>query len=140
MSDEIELEFKRFSKDKQEQVRQLVAFATLMGLTGKDLVSIGGKLDRIALAQERKQRLTIVKGYDIKPIGSADIDHKFKLTLNGIVYHFVYDHYDRWQIKNTKTNKRITVSTNWIDWGRIAWKKRGLYNILWALHNGVVLP
>lgn len=54
--DDEELVFKRFPPEKQDQVRQLVGFATLMGLTGKDLVSIGSKLDRIKLAGEKRQR------------------------------------------------------------------------------------
>jgi hypothetical protein len=49
---EEELLFKRFPADKQEQVRQLVAYAQLMGLDGKDLVSIGGKLDHIKASAE----------------------------------------------------------------------------------------
>ena len=63
MTDEVEqgedlelLEFRRFPKEKQDQVRALVNYATLMGLTGKDLVSIGGKLDRIKASREKKQR------------------------------------------------------------------------------------
>ena len=40
------MEFKRFSEDKQEQIRQFVSYAQMMGLTGKDIRSIGDKLDR----------------------------------------------------------------------------------------------
>lgn len=52
MSDTDELKFRRFSEDKQEQVRQLVAYTTLMGLSGKDLISIGTKLERIRKMQK----------------------------------------------------------------------------------------
>ena len=54
MTDEKELIFRRFPEDKQEQIRQLVAYTTLMGLSGTDLVSIGGKLNRI---EEKNQAL-----------------------------------------------------------------------------------
>ena len=47
MDDDLEINFKRFPREKQEQIRQLVNYATLMGLDGKDLISIGSKLERI---------------------------------------------------------------------------------------------
>ena len=65
-SQEEELFFKRFPEEKQDQVRQLVSFATLMGLTGKDLVSIGGKLDRIRAATERVRLRGIVNDMELK--------------------------------------------------------------------------
>jgi hypothetical protein len=41
------LKLKRFSEDKHEQIEQLIVWCQMMGLTGRDLVSIGGKLDRM---------------------------------------------------------------------------------------------
>jgi hypothetical protein len=58
--DEEELVFKRFPPEKQDQVRGLVNYATLMGLTGKDLVSIGGKLDRIKASNEKRAREAVL--------------------------------------------------------------------------------
>lgn len=52
VEEEVLLSFKRFPAEKQDQVRALVNYATLMGLDGKDLVSIGGKLDRIKKRRE----------------------------------------------------------------------------------------
>jgi hypothetical protein len=72
VEEEVLLSFKRFSAEKQDQVRALVNYATLMGLDGKDLVSIGGKLDRIKQKRER-DRLRIVADELIKscaPIGN----------------------------------------------------------------------
>ncbi len=142
MSEEKELEFKRFSKDKQEQIRQLVSFATLMGLTGKDLVSIGGKLSRIESAQEIRQRKTAVEGYDVKPIGKTPITSRFKLTIGDVTYHFNGDdYYSEWTVKNTKTNRTLMIAPSRNDWGRVSWNKRTMYDVLWALHQGsAVLP
>lgn len=69
--DEELLFFRRFPAEKQDQVRALVNYATLMGLNGKDLVSIGGKLDRLKAAAERKQRHTIIAEMmkNVQPIG-----------------------------------------------------------------------
>ena len=142
MSDDIELEFKRFSKDKQEQIRQLVSFATLMGLSGKDLVSIGGKLDRIAARRDMESRLAVVKAYDIQPIGKdTHTMDRFKLELDGVMYHFKND-YGNWDITNTQTKKsKMHYNRGWMTWGRIDWRIRERYNFLWDLYQGqVTLP
>lgn len=138
MSDEIELEFKRFSKEKQEQIRQLIAYTTLMGLTGKDLVSIGGKLDRLEQKRDRDYRLGIVKAYDIRLIGADKTTHtRFKLKINDIWYHFKSD-YTSFYVVNTKTNKSYRHYLDRDEWGRIEWRKREQYQLLWELHNGSV--
>jgi hypothetical protein len=61
-----DLKFRRFDDNKQEQIRQLVGYCTLMGLTGKDLISIGNKLERIKKANEMEQNLAIGLSYQIK--------------------------------------------------------------------------
>ena len=139
---EVELEFKRFSKDKQEQVRQLVAYTTLMGLTGKDLVSIGGKLDRIQQRKELERKLHIVKSYDVKPIGKdKKAEGRFKLHLNGVWYHFTIT-YNTVQIANQTTKRALRQHYDVESgWGRVPWRLREVYHILWALHEGkIVLP
>ena len=40
MQDQDEVIFRRFPDKKQEQVRQLVSWSRLLGLTGRDLVNI----------------------------------------------------------------------------------------------------
>lgn len=139
MSDEVELEFRRFSKEKQEQVRQLVAYTTLMGLNGKDLVSIGGKLDRIEQRKELERKLHIVRGYDIKPIGrDKKAEGRFKLQLSGVWYHFA-NTYNTVQITNQTTKKVIRQHYNvYSGWGRVPWRQREVYHVLWALHEGKI--
>lgn len=62
VTDEEELiVFRRFPKEKQDQVRALVNYATLMGLSGKDLVSIGGKLERLKVSQEKRAREVVLE-------------------------------------------------------------------------------
>lgn len=90
-----EVKFKRFSDEKQEQVRQLVAYTTLMGLTGKDLISIGNKLERERRNAEAERLWNIVDSYNIEPIGryagrnyrKSYIDG-FKMVYNGKTYYF----------------------------------------------------
>ena len=78
IDDEELLVFKRFPTEKQDQVRALVNYATLMGLTGKDLVSIGGKLDRLKAARERKHQEAVLDGMleKVSPIGKDKKDYR----------------------------------------------------------------
>jgi len=146
--DEEELFFKRFPESKQDQVRQLVSFATLMGLTGKDLVSIGGKLDRIKVAQDLKNRKQIIAGYVVSPIGK-DANHskseqerkmqsRFKLeTANG-VYHFQHNHYNGFTVTNPRTKIKVNHTAQYRDWGRLSWIVRDRYNVLMDVHEGLL--
>lgn len=58
---EDDLVFKRFDASRQEQIRQLVSYATLLGLSADDLVSIGNRLKRIKLSNEVKINKALIK-------------------------------------------------------------------------------
>lgn len=115
MTDEEELIFKRFPAEKQDQVRQLVGFATLMGLSGKDLVSIGGKLDRIKQVKERDHLRSIVLDMDLAPIKSKNrMTDSWYYTSGGTKYRF---RGDSWGVTiiNTDTKKKVEIYNirNW---------------------------
>jgi hypothetical protein len=115
MSDQDEeLFFKRFPLEKQDQVRQLVSFATLMGLTGKDLVSIGGKLDRIRLAIERDRLRGIVNEMDLRAIKSprGSYTNSWHLVSGGTKYHFKGD---MWGGIVTNTDTKAKHSWNYLS-------------------------
>lgn len=76
-------ELKRFPKDKHEQIAGLVQYATLMGLTGRDLVSIGGKMDRDNVKKERARRLEICNSMVTPTRGNKTAYPNFKITLAG---------------------------------------------------------
>jgi len=133
---EEELSFKRFSDSKQEQIRQFVAYAQLMGLSGKDLVSIGGKLTRIDERNDRKHRLSVVKSYAIKPIGrDTTTELRFKIEVNNVWYHVVPEYYSC-LVKNSKTGAIARFNLSHNDWGRTSWQSRYHYQFLWELHQG----
>jgi hypothetical protein len=139
-TDDEELIFKRFPDEKQDQVRALVNYATLMGLSGKDLVSIGGKLDRIKASRDRKHRLAIVQGFPIEPIGhdtGGGMMRRFKLVTSTGAYYFEQN-YIGWKIKNPRTNKSIIHDPEYYEWGRISYDLRGRYNVLMDYHEGLV--
>lgn len=89
-----DLTFKRFSPEKQEQIRQLVAYTALMGLDGKDLVSIGGKLDRIAKRQELDRNLEIGRSYVITPVGK---NQKERNSNKNTKWYFVDSSGKKWR-------------------------------------------
>ena len=93
MEDEVLLEFKRFSADKQEQIRQLVAYTQLMGLTGKDLVSIGGKLDRIQRRKELESNLAIGLSYECVIAGQSKKD---KIKNENRKWYYTDGHGTKW--------------------------------------------
>jgi hypothetical protein len=109
-----EITFKRFSKDKQEQIRQFVAYAQMCGLSGKDIRSIGDKLDRDAKAVERRQNMEIVNGFECLAIGDDRrhrhhktyfrqiLDNRFKLKTARGDYNFKRD-WASWEIKSLST-------------------------------------
>lgn len=107
--DEEALFFKRFPAEKQDQVRALVNYATLMGLNGKDLVSIGGKLDRIK-AKREKERLRVIAdevangctliGNDRKASRKGDNPTRWNYT-DGTGRKWKFDNADYWQVRVT---------------------------------------
>lgn len=146
------MEFKRFSKDKQEQVRQFVAYAQMMGLTGKDIRSIGDKLDRMRLSEERKQNLEIVKGYNCLPIGNdrmvkpgkyleERLDYRFKLKAAQGAYNFVID-YNQVAVTNVKTKVKVTFPTagawDYELGNNLAYSRRIRYGILLLINAGQI--
>ena len=149
---------KRFSRDKQEQIRQFVSYAQMMGLSGKDIRSIGDKIDRIGRAELRKQNLDIVAGYECLPIGrdgegwakmsnaerQRTLDSRFKLKTARGAYNF-YLGYDDWDITSlkTKANKRYHVkyfdyelcSSNY----SMSWARQSRYALLLDINSGKLL-
>ena len=144
--DEAELIFKRFPEEKQDQIRGLVNYATLMGLTGKDLVSIGGKLDRIKSARERASNMEIVKGFTCLPIGidarrarvESHLDQRFKLKTTTGSYNFKCE-YSSWRIESLATKKVVNHRVDAYDYElgqSLSWDRRSRYAVLLDISAG----
>lgn len=150
MDEDLELEFRRFPKEKQEQIRQLVSYCTLMGLTGEDLISIGGKLARNAAKTESKRNIEIAKSYEssITPVGKTALDklrNEGKRWIytdpRGNKWEFSTEYYYEVQIKSraTRTIKYFYIDNHIKGPGRHAAKdKICMYNALIALHKGLI--
>lgn len=140
-----ELEFRRFPPEKQDQVRQLVSYATLLGLDGKDLISIGGKLDRLQLSIEHKKNMALIQPLlgQCKSIkrGEMMIYAHFLLTTPNGNYEFRHD-WDSWSIKNRKTRAKRKHPANHNDYQfnrNVKHSVRKQYEILLDIAHGKLL-
>ena len=143
------MEFKRFSKDKQEQIKQFVAYAQMMGLTGKDIRSIGDKLDRERKAVERRANMEIIKGFKCMAIGNdarysgetlqCRLDERFKLKTDSGTYKFV-DTYGYWTITNiqTKASTKHRPATEYEVGTSRYWSRGARWRLLLDIHFGKV--
>lgn len=146
VEEELGLYFKRFSKEKQEQIHALVNYATLMGLDGKDLVSIGGKLDRIKTKRITMQNRAIVESMAIDTIGkdSTCWERWSYKDSSGTLYYFNSANWYDVTIKNTKTGKKDDcMIVEHYDVGR--WRYKGntydLANVMLNVYHGhIKLP
>lgn len=144
MNTEEELLFKRFPVDKQEQVRQLVAYAQLMGLDGKDLVSIGGKLDRIKAAAEYKRNKSLVESSFTflnvgRDHGEYALNNRWRIKTAGGSYTFTAQGWDVYRIKSNTTGTVLDhrVSADY-SLGTGDYYKRRRYAVMLDICNGII--
>ena len=142
--EEAELLFKRFPVDKQEQVRQLVAYAQLMGLDGKDLVSIGGKLDRIKAAAEYKRNKSLVEtSFEFLNVGrdhgEYSLNNRWRIKTAGGSYTFEARGWDMYRVKSNKTGavREHRVSNDY-SLGNGDYYKRRRYAVMLDVCNGLL--
>jgi hypothetical protein len=97
---EKELTFKGFTDGQQEQIRGLVSYAQLLGLTPNDLIKIGSKLKRMDQKAEARTNINLINeivldceryGKDMKsPRDIMDtLDDRFRLRNSDGLYNFV---------------------------------------------------
>jgi hypothetical protein len=135
----------RFNDDKMVQIEQLISYATMLGLSGSDLISIGGKMAREQVKHARSTNMEIIKGFDCLPIGhDANSDHglgyRFKLkTANGT---FKFEHskgyLSIWTVTSVTTKTKLThlVNTNNYVLPKTTWYTLSRYAILLDIAAG----
>jgi hypothetical protein len=145
MSTEEELLFKRFPAEKQEQVRQLVAYAQLMGLDGKDLVSIGGKLDRIRASAEYRRNKSLVETlftflYVGRDAGEYDLNNRWRIKTDSGSYTFQAQGWDVYRVRSNRTgtvrDHRVVVADYSLGSGD--YYKRRRYAVMLDVCNGLL--
>jgi hypothetical protein len=131
----------RFPAEKQDQIEQLIAYAQLLGLSGKDLVAIGGKMDREQAKRLKIANMEIVRGFECLPIGKDskhDLDTRFKLkTIDG-AYNFVNDSWQRWIVTSVKTKvqRNHYSNTDMYDLPKTRWRTQQRYAMLLDIAEG----
>jgi hypothetical protein len=146
MADSGKMKFlKRFPESKHEQIRQLMSYIEMCGVSGKDLVSIGGYIDRRQASEQYQHARDRVQEYidqrTIRPIGADRPDQvinrfKFK-TLNGD-YNCLGE-WSSWDIVNVKTKARQRVKPTERDWpNHVHWGRRNFYNMVLDIAEGHV--
>lgn len=97
---------RRFEAGKEAQIEQLISYVTLLGLSGTDLIAVGGKMEREKVRQTRNHNDDIIAGYTLEKIGkdpNVDYHRRFKIkTLNGS-YNFESESWNRCVVTNPKT-------------------------------------
>jgi hypothetical protein len=131
---------RRFSDEKQDQVEQLIGYATMLGLSGKDLISIGGKMERDRSNMFIKRNLELIKSVEVYRIGNdVDIEQRFKIKTSNGNYNFENNGYS-WHITSLKTKNVINYTpSESIDLPkRMGWYKRCQYRMLYDIATGVI--
>ena len=134
---------KRFSKEKMQQVEQFIAYATLMGLTGEDLVSIGGKLTRDSKRDIIKANMEIVRSFECLKIGGDwNISSRFKLKTPAGNYNIHNDQwsYHEWTIHSLKTKAKKTVVADPYNYDlpKVDYQTRARYALLLHIAAGKI--
>lgn len=138
---EQDLTFRRFSPEKQVQIRQLIAYTTLLGLTGKDLISIGGRLERLAKSRETKQNRELAQDHYARLVeiwtNSRSYGKKFMYTsLSDAKYVIESDYWLGISITNNYTGKQKRQTLKVYETGS---GQKGLkYLIAINIHHGQI--
>jgi hypothetical protein len=143
---DVELEFPRFPKEKQEQIRGLVSYTTMMGLTGKDLISIGGKLDRLKTRNEIMRNRAVledmIKEKTLVAVGKdKNMRHRWAYVTAGGRYYFKDADWRNVTITSARTNKTQTVKVpSQYNLGRYTISNnRDLAHVMLCVHHGEIL-
>lgn len=133
---------KRFDKEKHDQLEGLLQWCQLMGLTGKDLVSLGGHIDRAQKTEDAKKNRTLAESIVFTPVGQNDMQMSNKWStknVDGDRYVFESASWQRVTVTSAKTKVRKVFSLEYYELGRIGWQKRDRYQSALNLINGRIV-
>lgn len=137
---------KRFPKEKHDQIRQVMSYIEMCGLTGKDLVSIGGWIDRTRKTEEAQVALQRIADLDPRPIGNdAKLPkwtwwhERWYVDRPQGRYHFHEDGWYSWRITNTRTKVTQTYHATVRDWpANWSWTRRSAHDIMLDIADGKI--
>ena len=132
----------RFSEARQDQVEQLISYAELLGLSGRDLVAIGGKMDRERAKAKKVANMEIVKSFECLPIGRDRMTEnatRFKLKTAAGAYNFEnIDSWNQWEVFSlaTKVRKMHYVGIWDYELPKASYQTRSRYALLLDIASG----
>ena len=132
----------RFSEARQDQVDQLIAYAELLGMSGTDLVAIGGKMERERAKARKVANMEVVRSFECLPIGRDQInDHsiRFKLkTVHGAYNFENVDGWNYWEVVSLRTKAKQThrVDLYAYDLPKAHYHTRSRYTLLLDIAAG----
>ena len=123
----------RFPESKHEQIKQLMGYIQLCGVTGRDLVSIGGYIDRERKKETARSNLARIADLDIRLIGTDKKNNTRQewwhrrwrvVTANGNKYDFTDDTWNNYRVYShaTKISKSITASNHYVGGWPSTWR------------------
>lgn len=131
---------KRFDKAKHDQLEGLLEWCALMGLTGKDLVSLGGHIDRAQAAQEAKSNRVLAETITFDPVGNTtDMSNKWSYNTPNGRYTFQDSSWGRIVIISNKTKVRRNSRVEMYQLGRMNWRTRDRLNCALNIIHGQIL-
>ncbi len=133
---------KRFDPAKHDQLEGLLQWCQLMGLTGKDLVSLGGHIDRMQARAEVDRNRAILLGIKVDPVGSdRDTDERWTIKTAQGRYLFEHGSFNGEFVVTsykTKVKKRMKIQ-HYYEVGKQHWRRRQKQQILLNYHYGHIL-
>lgn len=131
---------KRFDKAKHDQLEGLLEWCQLMGLTGKDLVSLGGHIERSQLAAEAKSNRTLAETITFDPVGSdTEMSNKWSYLTPDGRYTFQDARWGQVTVVSNKTKVRKNFRTEMYQLGRMHWGKRDRLQCALNIINGRIV-
>ena len=131
---------KRFDKAKHDQLEGLLQWCQLMGLTGKDLVSLGGHIDRAQRNEEAQKNRALAKTIKFDPVGAdKEMHHKWShKNLHGR-YTFEGSSWQRVYVTSNKTKVRKSFNLELYEVGRVSWRERDRLQSALNMINGKIV-
>lgn len=139
----------RWPKEKQDQIKQLIAYAEMCGLSGKDLVSLGNHLDRQLVMSTTQSLVSLVH---TMPIALLDGDktrpwYEQKwwnvpwsiIAPNGFCYSVSHGDFMRFRCESETGVTHQVTSYGYYQWPRHwGWRKRHSYSFVLDIENGTI--
>lgn len=131
---------KRFDKAKHDQLEGLLEWCQLMGLTGKDLISLGGHIERSQQAAEAKSNRTLAETITFDTVGGdTEMSNKWSYLTPDGRYTFQDARWGQVTVVSNKTKVRKNFRTEMYQLGRMHWGKRDRLQCALNIINGRIV-